>query len=435
MVFMIVFMKIFKLNVLMLVLVNFHLRVNVLYGSEPISIDIPDSRFMGIFGVKEPLGIDEDMVIEDSLNNPIGRRLEDYDVKSVLISVNDHTRLTPTPKLLDHVLKRFSAERFKIIVATGSHRAPTEEEYRNMILGHHYDRLRGLTVAHDCRNDSFVNLGVTSRGTPILVNGEVFQHDLMITISSVEPHYFAGYSGGRKMFAPGLCMYDTIERNHRLALMPEAALGRLKGNPVHEDLEEIAKAVARRVKIFSLNVAINGEGKIWAARAGDPFESFYSIVKDVEAYYLVELPREAGITIAVAPRNMGVDLYQAQKAVEAAKLVTRIGGVIILVAPCWDGIGPRNFYDLLASGDREEVIGRVWTNYKLGYHKAAKLLDAIEKFNIYAVTSLSEDVLIKIGIKPFKSLREALDEALSSVDGEVAVLPEASICIPRVAAS
>jgi nickel-dependent lactate racemase len=411
------------------------LKVSVLYGSEPVSVDIPDSRFMGVFRVKEPLGVDEDRVIEDSLNNPIGRRLEDYDAESVLISVNDQTRLTPTPKLLDHILRRVSAKRLKIIVATGSHRAPTEEEYRSMILGHHYDRLRGVTVAHDCRKSEFVDLGVTSRGTPILVNREVFQHDLLVTISSVEPHYFAGYSGGRKMFAPGLCMYETIEKNHRFALMPEAALGKLKGNPVHEDLEEIAKAVAERVSIFSLNTAINGEGMVWAAKAGDPFQSFYSIVRDVESYYSVKLPREAGITIAVAPRSMGIDLYQAQKAIEAAKLATRVGGVIILVAPCWDGIGPRNFYDLLASGDRGEIIRRIWGDYKLGYHKAAKLLDAIEKFNIYAVTNLSGEVLTRIGIKPFNSLQKALDEALSSVDGEVAVLPEASICVPRIAES
>ncbi|MEM0036919.1 MAG: general glycosylation pathway protein, partial [Candidatus Korarchaeum sp.] len=239
-------------------------------------------------------------------------------------------------------------------------------------------------------------------------------------------------SGGRKMIAPGLCMYETIERNHKLALLPEAALGKLEGNPVHEDLEEIAKAVAKEVRIFSVNTAISGEGRVWAAESGDLFDSFYAIIRRVEENYLVSLPEEPEVVVAVAPKQMGIDLYQAQKAIEAAKLVTRKGGVIILVAPCWDGIGPRNFYDLLTSGPIEEVRRKIWEGYKLGYHKAAKLIEALENYRILAVTGLEDDVLRRIGIEPFRSVQEAVDEALSSVKGGVAVLPEASVCVPRV---
>jgi nickel-dependent lactate racemase len=404
------------------------LRISVPYGKELIWADIPESRLMGVFEINEPEVTGD--VVEEALRNPIGRKLEDYDARRVLIAVNDATRLTPTPMILDRVLRRVRGE-VRVIVATGSHRAPTEEEYRDIILGHHYDSLRGRTIAHDAKRSEFLDLGETSRGTPILVNKEVFESDLLITISSVEPHYFAGYSGGRKMFAPGLCMYETIEKNHRMALLPEAALGKLDGNPVHEDLEEIAKAIAERVPIFSVNTAISGGSEVWAARAGDPFESFYSIVREVERYYSIYLPREAEIVVAVAPGQMGIDLYQSQKALEAAKLVTKSGGIIILVAPCWDGIGPRNFYDLLTSGTREEVKRRIW-DYKLGYHKAAKFLDVLERFDVYAVTDLDEEVLRRIGIRPFRSLQEALNEALSNVSGEVAVLPEASVCIPRL---
>ncbi|MEM3740713.1 MAG: nickel-dependent lactate racemase [Candidatus Korarchaeum sp.] len=407
------------------------MRVSVLYGSERIWFELPDDRYIGSFSVKEPGGIDEATVVERSLENPIGPKLEDLDARKVLISVNDATRLIPTPRLLDHILRRVRAE-LRIMVATGSHRAPTEEEYRDSILGHHYDSLRRMTVAHDAKKSDFVDLGTTSRGTPILVNRELFEHDLVITLSSVEPHYFAGYSGGRKMIAPGLCMYETIERNHKLALLPEAALGKLKGNPVHEDLEEIAKAVAKEVRIFSVNTAISGEGRVWAAESGDLFDSFYAIIRRVEENYLVSLPEEPEVVVAVAPKQMGIDLYQAQKAIEAAKLVTRKGGVIILVAPCWDGIGPRNFYDLLTSGPIEEVRRKIWEGYKLGYHKAAKLIEALENYRILAVTGLEDDVLRRIGIEPFRSVQEAVDEALSSVKGGVAVLPEASVCVPRV---
>ncbi len=410
------------------------MRVSVLYGSERIWFELPEDRYLGSFPVKEPEGVDEGEVVERSLENPLGPRLEGFDAKKVLISVNDATRLIPTPRLLDHVLRRVKAD-LRIIVATGSHRAPTEEEYKDSILGHHYDSLRKLTLAHDAKRSDFVDLGTTSRGTPILVNKEVFEHDLIITLSSVEPHYFAGYSGGRKMIAPGLCMYETIERNHKLALLPEAALGKLDGNPVHEDLEEIARAVAEGVSVFSVNTAVSGEGRVWAAESGDLFGSFYAVIRRVEDNYLVKLPEEPEVVVAVAPKQMGIDLYQAQKAMEAGKLVARKGGVIILVAPCWDGIGPRNFYDLLTSGPIEEVKRKVWEEYKLGYHKAAKLIEALENYRILAVTNLEDEVLRRIGIEPFRSVQEAVNEALSSVSGSVAVLPEASVCVPRVSVS
>ncbi|MEM3481142.1 MAG: lactate racemase domain-containing protein, partial [Candidatus Korarchaeum sp.] len=140
------------------------MRVSVLYGSERIWFELPDDRYIGSFSVKEPGGIDEATVVERSLENPIGPKLEDLDARKVLISVNDATRLIPTPRLLDHILRRVRAE-LRIMVATGSHRAPTEEEYRDSILGHHYDSLRRMTVAHDAKRSDFVDLGTTSRGT------------------------------------------------------------------------------------------------------------------------------------------------------------------------------------------------------------------------------------------------------------------------------
>ncbi len=405
--------------------------IEVLYGKESIRLDVPDERLMGVYEIEPPPHIDEDLIIEEALKSPEGKALEEYDPKRTLIVVNDASRLTPTPKMLDHVLNRISGD-IRIIVATGTHRPPTEDEYRSTILGHHYDRLRSLTMHHDCRKDRFVSLGSTVRGTPILLNEKVFQHDLIITLGSVEPHYFAGYTGGRKSIAPGLCAYECVEANHRMALLPEAALGRLKGNPLNEDLEEIVRTVSSKVSIFTLNVAITGDGRAWAARAGNIFDSFSSLVKVVEGRYSIKLPRKAEIVVAVAPKEMGVDLYQAHKALEAAKLAVKEGGIVILVAPCWDGIGPRNFYDLLAGRSPEEVRKQVYENYKLGYHKSAKILELLQKARVFAVTELEPEVLSKIGFKAFRDVQEALDEAMRMVSGKVAVLPEASITVPRV---
>ncbi len=405
--------------------------VEILYGRESIGLDVPDGRLMGVYEIKPPPHVNEDSVIEEALRSPEGRALEDYDPKSTLIVVNDASRLTPTPKMLDHVLRRISGD-IKVLVATGTHRPPTEDEYRSIILGHHYNRLRSLTTHHDCRNDEFVSLGSTARDTPILLNREIFQHDLLVTLGSVEPHYFAGYTGGRKSIAPGLCAYECVEANHRMALLPEAALGRLKGNPLNEDLEEIVRKVSSKVSIFTLNVAITGKGRAWAARAGGMFDSFNSLVKEVEVRYAIELPEKAEIVVAVAPREMGIDLYQAHKALEAAKLIVKKGGIVILVAPCWDGIGPRNFYDLLAGKNPEEIRKQVYENYKLGYHKSAKILELMQRARVFAVTELEPEVLSRIGFKPFRDVQEALNEAMRTVGGKIAVLPEASITVPRI---
>jgi len=407
-------------------------RVRVLYGDRPIHLEVPEENLLGVYGIEAPPQVDVDAMLEEALDDPIGSdRLEETRASKVLIVVNDSARLTPTPKMLDHILPRVKGD-VRIIVATGTHRPPTEEEYRTLILGHHYDRLRGVTTHHDSRGSEFTDLGRTARGTPALINSEVFRSDLVVTLGSVEPHYFAGYTGGRKSIAPGLCAYECVEANHRMALLPEAALGRLRGNPLHEDLEEVVRRVAERVKIFSLNVAITGEGRAWAARSGDIFASFYSLVSEVESRYLVELPEEADIVVAVAPGEMGIDLYQSHKALEAAKPLVREGGIVILIAPCWDGIGPRNFYDLLAGKSREEIKEYVWKNYRLGYHKSAKIVELLDKAKVYAVTDLDPEVLERIGFIPFSDPQEALNEALAEVGGKVAILPEASLVVPRL---
>ncbi len=410
-------------------------RVEVLYGDRPVSLSIPDDRLMGVYRIKAPPRVDVDRLLEEALDRPVAsERLEDMEARRTLIVVNDAARLTPTPRMLDHVLERLRGE-VRIIVATGTHRAPTEEEYRELILGHHYGRLRSLTIHHDAKASEFVDLGRTSRGTPVRINAEVLRSDLVVTLGSVEPHYFAGYTGGRKSIAPGLCAYDCVEANHRMALLPDAALGRLTGNPLHEDLEEVVRRVMERggVRIFSLNVAITGEGRAWASRAGDIFESFYSLVREVEGRYSVRLPERADVVVAVAPGEMGIDLYQAHKALEAAKPLVRDGGVVILVAPCWDGIGPRNFYDLLVDRSPEEVRELVHRNYRLGYHKSAKIVELLERAEVYAVTELEPELLRRIGFRPFSDPQEALDEALRRVDGKVAVLPEASLIVPKLA--
>ncbi len=404
-------------------------KVSILYGFKEVEAEIPDESYAGTYSVKAPPEVDEDQAIEDALSNPIGRKLEDIKADSTIIVVNDHTRLTPTAKMLDHILPRIRGE-IKLIVATGTHRAPTEDELM-AILGHHYEELRKNTIIHDSKKSNFRYLGETTRGTPVELNEELFKHDLIATLGSIEPHYFAGFTGGRKSIAPGVCSYRCVEHNHKMIFDPNSALAKLKDNPIHEDLEEIVKKLSEEKEIFSLNVTITGEGRPFSAAAGDIFRSFYKLVDEVRRYYEVRAPK-ADIVIAVAPRNMGVDLYQAQKALEPAKFIVKDGGIIILVAPCWSGIGPRNFYDLLASKTREEAREILRREFKLGYHKAIKILETLDKAKVFIVTDLDPKIPRNVGLEPFRDVRGAVNRAIEEVGGEVVILPEASISIPRI---
>lgn len=403
-------------------------KVRVPYGSDYIEVEIPDERYAGSYEVRRPPKVDVAEILEEALDNPIGEQLEEMEARSVLLVVNDHTRLTPTEVMLDHVLPRLRGKEAVVIVATGHHRAPTGEELRG-ILGHHYGRLR--VIVHDAKASSSRYLGETSRGTPIEINEELFKHDLVVTLGSVEPHYFAGFTGGRKSIAPGVCSFRCIEKNHMLVLDPNSALAKLRGNPVHEDLEEIVRELSRHVRIFSLNVSIAGDGRPFAAAAGDVFKSFYQLVEEVRKYYEVDAPC-SDIVVAAAPGNMGIDLYQAQKALEPARFLVEKGGIIVLVAPCHSGIGPRAFYDLLSGKSREEVWSTVREGYRLGYHKAVKILETLKKARVFAVTDLDPETVRSIGFEPFKDLQAAIEKALRETSGRVIILPEASISIPKL---
>ncbi|MDR2471928.1 MAG: lactate racemase domain-containing protein, partial [Treponema sp.] len=146
--------------------------------------------------------------------------------KRLLVIINDATRPTPTETILTGLLPAVEAaapgRALTLMVATGAHRAATENEYRQ-ILGRHYAALRECCVCHDARNDAdMVDIGATRNGTPMLLNRRLFEADRIIATGSVEPHYFAGFTGGRKAFLPGIAAYKTVEANHKLALSPAA---------------------------------------------------------------------------------------------------------------------------------------------------------------------------------------------------------------------
>ena len=240
------------------------------YGKEHVdlNIEIPHEII-----TPNDVKVDElPKIIAHALGNPVAMEpLDQFVQKSdrLLVLVNDATRPTPTAKVLEEMydlLKSHNDVRF--LVATGAHRGPTEDEFR-YIFGKAYNEFKDQIFVHDARKDEDMEyLGVSSNGTEMYLNKMVNEAGNIIVIGSVEPHYFAGYTGGRKAFLPGVASYKTIEMNHKHALSDAAKALALKGNPVAEDMND-AMQVLKDLNVFSIQTILTADHGLYAMVAGD----------------------------------------------------------------------------------------------------------------------------------------------------------------------
>lgn len=403
------------------------------YGEKgTIEAEVPDVNLAGIAGPNDVCGSAKE--IDHALFHPCGgRSLESFleEGEDIVIIVNDGTRPTPTAKVLDSLAERMDLRSARYLIATGAHRGPTEEEL-NFIFGHHLDNLKDHILVHDARRSPCVHLGVSHNGTDMDVNEVAVYADRLIIVTSVEPHYFAGYTGGRKSFLPGVASFRTIEQNHRLAMRPEAQTLVLDGNPVHEDMMDALSVVKK--EIFSIQVVLDRHQNVYRAAAGDLHLAFKQAVKWADEVFSVTVPKRYDAIITVAPYPMDVDLYQSQKAIDNAKWAVKDGGIIVLVSMCRQGLGDEVFVkQLCLSKDKRAVLEALQREYRLGYHKAAKVAEVMCHVNIWAVTDLPPQTLDDMDILPFTSLQEAVDALLEQKPkAEILVLLDGSVTVPKV---
>lgn len=412
------------------------MKVDVKYGKDGVQpTEIPDPNYIGTFYPKDVECGDPDEVIGRSIDNPIGygsmaEFLEGGE--DIVFIVNDGTRPTPTAKVLDALSKRMDLRSARYLIATGTHRDMTPEEY-SMVFGSHYEELKDRIFCHDARNSECVNLGTSKNGTPMEVNRMAVDADRLVIITSVEPHYFAGYTGGRKSFLPGVASYRTVTENHKLAMSQAAQSLALEGNPVHEDMMD-ALEVVKGKRIFSIQVVLDRHQNIYKAESGDLNAAFDAAIGWANEVFLVPIPEKADVVISVAPYPMDVDLYQSQKALDNGKWALKDGGKIVMVSKCREGIGSDTFLKQLStSSDPNQVLENLKSEYKLGYHKAAKMAEIATWASIWAVTDLDPEILRNANITPFPSVQAAVDAALEeNPSARFLVLMDGSVTIPRV---
>lgn len=411
------------------------MRVQVPYGEGVENVDVPDSNMGEMVHPNELPQSDERELLQRALETPLeSPNLEEFlrGAGRVLVIVNDATRPTPTAKILEIIGPSLDKVQAEYMIATGMHRAPTEDEYR-FVFGPAYDSLKDRVQAHDSKTSEMVHFGTTSRGTEVRMNKLVRDADRIVVIGSVEPHYFAGYTGGRKAFLPGVSAYETIEQNHKLSLTLEAQALCLEGNPVHEDMMEAMTFLGDK-RIFSIMAVLDKEHKVCSAYSGDIDAAFLSAVKKADEVFVVKM-RMADIVVAVTSFPHDIDLYQSQKALDNAKYSVRDGGIIILVSACRTGVGADTFLKLLGSAETpQKALEKISEGFKLGYHKAAKMAEIGLKVKMFAVTGLDPDIARKAHLVPMPSLQEAVDAALQELgpEAKVTFIMDAVITVPKV---
>ncbi len=410
------------------------MTINFPYDQKTIPIEIDSKHLGAVLEMKEPVKGNRKAV--DIVNDAVKGSFDEFLAlpgDNLLVVVNDGTRPTPTRYVIDAIGKKLQKANATFIVATGSHRAPLKSEY-DFIFGSWYDTFKDRILVHDARRpEDMEYFGTTSRGNEIFLNRAVKEADKIIVIGSVEPHYFAGYTGGRKAFLPGVAAYSSIEHNHKMALSPDAKSLALDGNPLHEDLMEASDMV--KAPVYSIMTVLDKNDEVDTVTAGDLRESFNEAVKAANKLFALPLKEKADIVVTSPVYPMDIDLYQSQKAIENGKLALKEGGTLILVSSCRDGVGGEAFVRLMTSASTpKEVLQKIDEGYKLGYHKAAKLAEIMQWATLEAYTGLEDKRLEDIFIKPVHDLQKAIDDAIEKYGPEckVVFMPQGSLTVPMV---
>lgn len=412
--------------------------IQVPYGKDDtLHVSVPDKNVLGVFHPNKVAQKDESKILLHAMENPIGSKSFSRfmsDARDVLFIVNDGTRPTPTAKVLDIIYEQIKDSNVSFIIATGVHRAPTEDEFE-FIFGKYYQVFKDRIHVHDSNQDeAMVHIGTSKNGTEMYVNRRGMDAHKIVIIGSVEPHYFGGYTGGRKSFLPGIASRKTIAQNHRHALKLQAQALALNGNPVHEDMIDALKTIADK-EIFSIQTVLDGERRLYGVTSGHIHESFYAAIDKAQEVFCVTIPEKADIVVSVAPYPMDIDLYQSQKALDNGKLALKQDGILIMVSKCRTGIGEPGFFELLSSSDSpQKALETIDRGYKLGYHKAAKMAEIGTWAQMWGVTDLNDKDMDAIFIQPFHDLQHALNQALQKkgAHAKVLFLMDGSITVPML---
>lgn len=397
--------------------------ISLPYGRDFVTADIPNQLFRGELCPEldryDP-SAEETEIVRRAMANPIGSKtLKSLAVgkNKIVIIISDHTRPVPSkiilPLMLSEIRESNPSADITLLVATGCHRAPTKEELAEK-LGDIL--LQEKLVIHDCDNkDALVDVGVLPSGTPLSLNKLAVEADLLLSEGFIEPHFFAGYSGGRKSVLPGIADRISVMGNHcsEFIAHPCARTGILDGNPIHNDMVWGAKRINLA---YIVNVVVNSHKRVIHAVAGDFQQAHECGCRFLEN--LCQICAKPADIVITSNNGYPLDqnIYQAVKGMSTAETLVKAGGVIIMLAESTDGHGSEDFYrvfrdepdpaflmDKIIATPRDATIADQWQSQIF-----ARIL---KHAKIVFVSNADPEMVRQMHMMPAGSIEEALSVA------------------------
>jgi len=419
-------------------------KVKLAYGKNGLEAALPDTPPVTVLPAFVEASSDAMGEIVASLRNPIGApplRESVTPGDSVGIVFNDLTRPVPNHLIIPAILEELHSagvpdDRISLFNATGTHRLNTDQELVGM-LGKEV-AARHRIVQNDARAEGeHVKVGTTRSGNDVMIQKDFIACSFKILTGFIEPHFFAGFSGGGKALMPGLARLDTVMRNHNSRNIdhPKAQWAVLDGNPIREEVEEAAAFVRTD---FLVNVTLNRNKELTRCFSGDLRKGYQAGTDFVRATCMVRVPALFDIVLTSnSGYPLDLNLYQAVKGMSAAARITRPGGAVIVAAECWDGIPEHgSFGRLLAeSRDADELLGRIRSEgFQMDDQWQAHILALVlKKADVFVFADgLTPEQIVKAMLQPCRSIEETVTSLRRKYgrNARICVLPEGPQTIP-----
>jgi len=404
------------------------------YGKQLLSHEFAEGQLQGVLTseLEEYVpGASQEELIDRALEAPVGSvplwKLAQGKNKVVIIA-SDHTRPVPSklimPRMLEQIRRGNPHADITILIATGCHRGTTKAELEAKFGCEIANREK--IVVHDCDESELVNLGTLPSGGQCYVNQLAVDADLLVAEGFIEPHFFAGFSGGRKSVLPGIAGRTTVLANHCSEFIdhPKARTGVLEGNPIHEDM---VWAAGQAKLAFIVNVVLNGKKQVIHAVAGDCVQAHRAGTDFLEKLCGAEGESSDIVITTNGGYPLDQNMYQAVKGMTAAEAVVKEGGVIVMLAQSGDGIGGDHFYHQLAdepdiaktmaifrSRGREETVPDQW--------QTQIMLRVLMRARVVYVSEMPDETVRQMHMMPAHSIEEAIVLAKKLLGKETATI-------------
>lgn len=420
------------------------MTITLPYGRTRLECDVADGRLLGVFEAPlPPPAADQAAEVERALDAPLGSQpLEELarGRRSAVIILSDHTRPVPSrlivPPMLERLRRGNPSLDITLLVATGCHRPPRRDELEEKLTPEIVERER--IVIHDARDaSSMADLGLLPSGGRLLVNRLAMETDLLVSEGFIEPHFFAGFSGGRKSVLPGIAARETVLANHCAAFIadPHARTGILADNPVHRDM---VFAAEKARLAFVANVVLGPGKRVVRAFAGAERAAHEAGCAFLGSLCRVEVPEADIVVTSNGGHPLDQNIYQSVKGMTAGETVCRRGGVIVMCSACDDGHGGEAFFRMLTGASSpDELMGRILAvpadRTEPDQWQAQILARVLGKCRVILVTRDCDHSMVRaMGMEAASDLGEAMAMAtdIAGPGSKVAVLPDGVSVMP-----